>query len=552
MSRASGTKVSFLAFFLLWAERMGWDVPLIHVRACHWLEHRGDLAVLRCFRGFGKSTILDIYNAWHLYCDNNAQILHQGSTDPDAYKVSRGTERVLELHPLTTNCKKARGESQRWWIEGSSDVRYGSLYARGIMSTVTGHRATEVQNDDVEVPQNIATPEAREKLRTRLNEQVHILIPGGRSLYIGTPHTHDSIYDEQEKAGADCLTIRMFEREHRIENASQKSYKLPFAPSFVFSGIGAQAKLLQVGRDYNLVIKGKTITLQFASPPNMLIDCYGQSAWPERFDAKELEKRRKKTRTINEWDSQYQLHSRPVTETRLDPDRMVAYEVEPVIREANGSVAMWLGNVQIVGLALRWDPSSGKVDSDASSIALVLQDATGRRYWHKSERLTGDIAVFGADGKTITGGQVFQLAEIVRRYCVPKVSIETNGIGGFAPAVLKAAFKQLRIQCGVTEVQSVANKNKRILEAMEPLLLSNMLWAHVSVLDGEATQQMRQFNPILRSQADDDIDAAAGAITDTPERIQTHNVRPIVGNPTAAERQNWQPMGGTFDVAVDL
>jgi hypothetical protein len=42
----------------MWAERMNWDVPDCHYKACHWLEHRGNLAVLRCFRGFGKSTIL--------------------------------------------------------------------------------------------------------------------------------------------------------------------------------------------------------------------------------------------------------------------------------------------------------------------------------------------------------------------------------------------------------------------------------------------------------------------------------------------------------------
>lgn len=69
--------ISFLAFFLMWAERMNWDVPDCHYQACHWLEHRGNLAVLRCFRGFGKSTILAVYNAWRYYCDRQYRILHQ-------------------------------------------------------------------------------------------------------------------------------------------------------------------------------------------------------------------------------------------------------------------------------------------------------------------------------------------------------------------------------------------------------------------------------------------------------------------------------------------
>jgi len=543
-------KVSFLTFFLLWADRMGWDVPLIHVQACNWLEHRGDVGVLRCFRGFGKSTILDIYNAWMLYKNPNEQILHQGSTDPDAYKVSRGTERVLDLHPLCEGCRKNRGETQRWWVEGTDDVRYGSLYARGIMSTVTGHRATEIQNDDVEVPQNIGTPEAREKLRIRLDEQVHIMIPGGRKLFIGTPHTHDSLYDEIERSGADCLTIRMFGKEHRIDNADCKEYALPFAPDFVFSGIGAQAKLLVVGKDYQLIVKGKAISLRFAVPPETLIDCYAESAWPERFNAAEMLKRRKETRTINAWDSQYQLHSRPVTETRLDPDRMQAYDVEPVIRYANGGASMWLGKIQIAGMSVRWDPASGKVHSDASSVAVILQDVHGKRYWHRSIRLTGDIAIFDADGKTITGGQVHQLCALVKELNVPRVTIETNGIGQFAPSVLKAALKQQRLVCGVSEEQSVANKNRRILEAMEPLLLSNMLWAHVSVFDSAAPEQMRQFNPLSPRNADDDIDAVAGAITATPERIQSHAHKDRKLQDGSA--QNWQTSGGVYDVALDL
>ena len=74
-------KVSLLVFFLIWAKRMRWQVPDIHVRALVWLEHKEDLAVLRCFRGFGKSTLLAIYNAWRYYCDPTFRILHQSESD---------------------------------------------------------------------------------------------------------------------------------------------------------------------------------------------------------------------------------------------------------------------------------------------------------------------------------------------------------------------------------------------------------------------------------------------------------------------------------------
>lgn len=539
--------ISFLAFFLLWAERMRWKVPAVHVRACHWLEHRGPLAVFRAHRGFSKSTLLAVYNAWRYYLDPTYRILHQSEADGTAYKTSRDTQNVIRKHPLTRGMlPDGQGTVEQWWVEGATDQRNASMYAKGILSNVTSARADECQNDDVEVPRNIQTPEAREKLRYRLGEQVHILVPGGRRLFVGTPHTHESIYDEMERLGADCLTIRMFEHEHRIEAATKARYALPFRPEFVFVGIGRGARLLLEGRDYRAADDG----IEFAAPPGALVDCYAGCAWPERFTRVELQKRRQETRTINEWDSQYQLHSKPVSEVRLNPERIIPYDVEPVLRQANNTASMWLGKARIVGMACRWDPSSGKLRSDVSAVALLLQDEQGRRYLHRVVQLTGEVAEFSADGRTITGGQVWQLCDLVARYAIPRIVVETNGIGGFAPAVLKACLKQRRLQCGVSEEPTIANKARRILEAYEPIISSRMLWAHTEVLEGPFWDQMKDFNPAVRDQPDDYLDAGAAAITDTPERIRAHVPDQAAGRPEQA--RDWRPSSGVHEVALEL
>jgi hypothetical protein len=82
-----------------------------------------------------------------------------------------------------------------------------------------------------------------------------------------------------------------------------------------------------------------------------------------------------KKRTINEWDSQYQLHSKPVGDVRLDPDRIREYNIQPQIRYANRTASLWLGNVQIVGAVAWWDVATGKVKADASAFSLMLTDA---------------------------------------------------------------------------------------------------------------------------------------------------------------------------------
>ena len=543
MERPAG-KVSFLAFHLVYAVARRWVVPDFHVRVCHWLEHCGDHAVLMCFRGGAKSTLLAEYNAWRYYCDAKYRILHQGADDSMTYKTSRDTQRVLRTHPWCRGLLPDRpGPVEQWWVVGSDDERNASMFAKGITSTTTSSRADECQNDDVEVPKNIINVENREKMRDRLGEQVHIMVPGARHLFVGTPHTHDSLYDEQVRLGADLLKIPLFACEHRIDQATQSTYAVPFTPEAVFVGIGETTRLLLPKRDY--VMNGGRIV--FIRPPGILVDLYAGCAWPERFDAADLTQRRTKTRTINAWDSQYQLHSKPLSEVRLDPARIQAYAEEPVFRTANKVPTMWLGAVQIVTMSLHWDPSSGKIGSDISGICLDLQDRVGRHYWHRVLGLEGDIAQTNEDGSRILGGQVFALCDLIEKFHVPRVTIETNGLGLFASKFLAMALKQRQLHCAITEQPAVTKKSMRILDALEPIITGGMLWAHTSVLQGPLWDQMKDWNPQATGQKDDLIDAGAGAVTDQPARIGSGMARV----PDDRRREDWRPGVGVVEATLE-
>lgn len=542
-------RITFLAFFLLWAKVQGWTVPALHVRICHYLENCTDpVRVLMVFRGAAKSTIYAVYKAWQLYCDPTFISLIWAADGPLATKLTRDTINVLRRHPLCGGMLPTKPGAQMFWVSGATDARNASMTAVGVNQNVTSARARDIDYDDVEVPKNIKTSEARENLRNKIQESTFILVPGGRETYIGTPHTHDSLYPDMVEAGAALLKIPLFEASVRYEKTdSALRYKVPFTPGgdglYVITGIHKFAKLLTEGVDYR-VDGGELV---FAKPPGAVLDIYAHCAWPERFTREDIIKRRKKTRTLNYWDSQYMLEAKPITETRLDPARIIPYDVEPAVRYANKTASMYLGSVKIVGMAARWDPSSGKIRSDVSALALVLQDEQGRRYLHRTVPLVGEVAEFTEDGKRIVGGQVWQICDLVEQFNIPRVTVETNGIGGFAPAVLKAALKQRKLICGVTEEHSVANKNKRILEAYEGPMSSGMLWGHVSVLDGEFWDQMKDFNPETQNQADDLIDSGAGAITDTPERI---NVRVIEAD-RAPQRHEWRANSGVHEVEFE-
>ena len=556
-------KISFLAFFLLWAELQGWKVPGFHVLVCVFLENfylKGRTGLLMLPRGHSKSSILLVFNAWVIYCWPKTQILHQGTTDPDAYKCSRGTRDVLARHPLCINNHEVgvkQGEVERWFVNGTTDVQYGTMLSKGILSGVTGHRAHFLQNDDVETPQTTATPEAREKLPQKLSEQTHIAIPGSKKLWIGTPHTHDSLYEKiKKKKKVDKLILKMFENEKRVEDGVKgQKVLLDFEPIHAFSGIGLGSKYLRKGEHYDCR-KLKNAWEVTLLESNYIVDFYSVGIWEDRFTPEEMEFRREDCKTLNEWDSQYQMHAKPVGEVRLDPDKILAYDCEPVLRRANGQYIFMIGERRIVGVSAKWDPSSGKLKSDVSSVALFFHDDLGAKYWHRSLALTGPDIETNENG-VIVGGQVWQLCDLVEQFNIPKVIIETNGIGGFAGSGLKGALKKRKIQCGVEEKPSTQNKNKRILEAFEGPLMSGLLWAHISVLvqktkggeeeDAAPAKQMREWSPALSNQPDDYLDSGAGAIVAQPERVgKIHRTN------LPNERPNWRSDSGQIEATLDF
>jgi len=147
----------------------------------------------------------------------------------------------------------------------------------------------------------------------------------------------------------------------------------------------------------------------------------------------------------------------------------------------------------------------------------------------------GRICEYAKDDKTINGGQVSQLVDLIEAFHVTSVRVETNGIGKFAPDILRACLKQRKIRCGVGEENAVTNKPKRILEAMEPPLSAGMLWAHSSVINGPLWDQMKDFNPDA-DQADDYLDASAAAIVAQPTRLMS--LAP--SEPDYVKRPDWR------------
>lgn len=531
------SKVSFVAFFLIWAKVQGWKVPALHIRICEWLESETSLVrVLMVFRGAAKSTIFAVYKAWLLYKDPTKRNLIWGEDTRLSKKMTRDTLTVLRRHPLCRAMLPSQVGVEEFWVQGAIDARNASMAAYGVMSNATGSRADAVDFDDIEVPKNIRTKEAREKLRERISESTHILVPGGQKTYIGTPHTHDSLYEEQIAGGAAVLKIPLFEHHKRHEQTEKPQRRFGFRfplysdGLYVFVGIGKYARLLVEGTDYHATATEVVLT----QPVSDVVDIYSGCAWPERFNRADIERRRKDTRTLNAWDSQYGLEAKPLHAVRLDPDRLIRYDVEPVIEMANGEVRMMLGRTQIVSATARWDCALGRINGDASAFGVMLQNEAGIYFWHRSIALSGDVFA-----------QCRQIAAVCKELQLPRVVVETNGLGSMAVQVLRKEVKRLGV--GVEDLHETADKNKRILDAFEAPLSARVIWAHESTI-AAVHDEMKDWRPEVKEQPDNHLDAGAGALKDQPMRIGRSIGVPVPGQPAGA----WRPNHGTVEVEIDF
>lgn len=534
--------VSLPAFYHQWGEVVGWQVPDKHLEVCDWLESRGRVAALKCFRGFSKSTIVGRYVPWK-HRENDAwRFMAMSATEQDAAKLSGDARFVMQHHPWCAGMREKGGlwKVHSYNVAGHLDQRNPSMSAYGVTSNVTGGRADEVIFDDIEVPKTIASPALRESLRNKANEAVHILVPGGSLLYVGTDHCHDSIYRELEDQGADMMQVPLF-RHEVLHTAGGRERDFLFDwriqdEDELFVVVGS--RVLDPGqyevhgvRDY----RGGFVRLRRPPMDGTVVELYAGNNWPERFTRAEVTLKRERCRTLNEWLSQYQLKARPLGEVRLDPERMIECAGAPEIRTVNGDVTMWLNGIRLVGVSTVWDCSLGKIKSDASALAVVYTDSRGYLYWHLAEALKGNI-----------DEQCQDVVKIVGRLKLPAVTVKTAGVGGFVPAILKGHLQRAGLGVAVLEEVERTTKNVRILDAFETPLSGLFLHASPEVKQGPAGKQMREWDPKILDQPDDYLDAGASAIAATPVRIGK--------DPTARARQfeEWRPGLGTQEVQIDF
>ena len=473
MTTDSCKDADFSVFLDAWNETQNLTTPPIHFQIATWLQkcwERGETRLLlQAFRASGKSTLIGVFSAWLLWLDPDLRILVLSAESSLSEKMSRTIRKTIERHPLT---KKLRPSNPDQWAGDGFTItrirvsRDPSVLARGIQANITGSRADVIICDDVEVPNTSDTAEKRIALRERLGENQFILTPGGSLVYIGTPHSYYSIYADapRPEIGEDDIYL--------------KDYSRLYVP---------------------------------------LIEANGESAWPERYDAEAIEKIRRSAGPAK-FASQMMLTPTNINDSRLDVTLLQQYDEALDYREVQRSMVLSIAGRKLVSASAWWDPSFGTGTGDASVLAVVYTDEEGDQWLHRVEYITVN-AVGDEDEASL---QCRKVAEVAKSLFLPSITIETNGLGKFLPAILKRELSLARLNCSVLERVSTVSKTTRILEAFDAVMAARALHVHADVYKTRFITEMQEWRPTNKGGYDDGIDAAAGALSLEPMRLKRH------------------------------
>jgi len=325
--------IRLIEFAWIWMNLLQLELPRHHRAMCCFLERlwqNEKKGLLMAFRASGKSTLVGLFCAWLLRQNPNLRILIVAADHTLAKKMVQHIKRIIMQHPLCQDMKPDRPEewaSDCLSVRCSSTGRDPSVLARGLGSNLTGCRADIIICDDVEVPKTCDTGPKRQELRHKLGELEYVLTPNGMMLYIGTPHTQETLYDTTDGLLKDWPTL-----------------KIP------------------------------------------VLNKKGESNWPQKYPVEKLEDMKKRTGLIK-FQSQMMLKAIQASEAHLDVRRLLFYDDELSYHEANDSATLKIGNIQMASVSCWWDPAFGANGGDNSVIACVFTDTNGHYYLHRIKYL---------------------------------------------------------------------------------------------------------------------------------------------------------------------
>ena len=481
MAKIPSKLLDFRNFLYLCWKHLNLPAPTpIQYDIANFIQGNDQRVVINAFRGVGKSWITSAYVCHQLLLNPQKNILVVSASKNRADDFSTFTLRLINEIDVLAHLRPSESQRQS---KVSFDVRPArashapSVKSLGITGQLTGSRSDLVIADDVETSHNSATMGMRDKLSTQVKEFESIIKPQGRILFLGTPQTEMSLYNELPKRG----------------------YKLK-----VWTARYPSLKQL----------RSMSKTLASTITKTWHIDKVGYPTDPNRFDFEDLREREASygksgfnlqfmiDTTLTDEDK-YPLKLSDLVVMSTNPDKApekIIWASSPELRDEElpcvglhldayyrpmQTQGDWL---DYQGAVMSIDPSGRGKDETAYAVVKMFN---GNLFLTDSGGLVG-----GYTDKTLQG-----LADIAKKEKVKLILVEENYGGGMFSKLL-LPFIHRTYPVTLEEVRHTTSKEKRILDVLEPLIQQHRLIINRAVVlnDYHKTQELYSTDQALRYQ----------------------------------------------------
>jgi len=409
--------------------------------------------IIEGFRGVGKSWITSAFVCWLLLRDPQLKILVVSASKQRADDFSIFTQRLIHEMPILQHLIPSNDQRQSkvaFDVGPAGASHAPSVKSLGITSMLTGSRADVIIGDDVEVPNNSATEDMREKLLGRVMEFEAILTPKKTStiLYLGTPQTEQSIYNKLRERGYHCQIWT-------AEVPSEDKYNGALHRSIV--------KMMERGVPAGTPTDPRRFTGPDLAERRL---SYGKSGYALQFmlDTSLTDAERYPLRVSDLIVMGLALEKGPMSVSYgSGPKQMLKDLPNPGFDGDRWYEPMWIDSdyVPYAGSIMCVDPSGRGTDETAYAVVKFLN---GYLYVTAAGGLKG-----GYDTETL-----IKLMEIAKDNQVNKILIEANFGDGMYTQLLKPVMQSV-YPCGLEEFKVSGQKEKRILDTLEPVIARHRL-----------------------------------------------------------------------------
>lgn len=202
-------KADFRNFlWLVWRHLNLPDPTPVQYDLAVWLQHGPRRQVDMAFRGVGKSWITSAFVVWLLYCNPQTKIMVVSASKQRADDFTTFTMRLIsemEVLRFLRPREDQRNSKVAFDVGPARADHSPSVKSVGITGQLTGSRADYIIADDIEIANNSDTEGKRMKLAEMVKEFDAVLKDKqhspSRVIYLGTPQSEQSIYNELENRG---------------------------------------------------------------------------------------------------------------------------------------------------------------------------------------------------------------------------------------------------------------------------------------------------------------------------------------------------------------